>query len=166
MRFKNFVCAALLGFAASLALAETVLIPPSKPIVSVEIPDSWAPETTKRGVELESPDQVATVFMEIAKSERGLDKLIDENIDWLVNDQGVKINAQSKQEKTMMVGSIQSEMMSYDAHSSEFGAANVGFIFTPIGERLLVITFWIMKKGADRQEAALGRIFESVKRLR
>ncbi|MFZ4481952.1 MAG: hypothetical protein ACOYNZ_18895, partial [Rhodoferax sp.] len=66
------------------AMAGLVNVPMKKPVITVEIPDSWKPEETERGVASESPDQVATVFFEIARSEKGVNSLLDENIDWLV----------------------------------------------------------------------------------
>ena len=76
---------AALAFSLSLtsfAPAGTVNIPQDDPAVSVDIPDSWKPEETDKGIACESPDKVATIFFEVT-SGSGLDALIDENVDWL-----------------------------------------------------------------------------------
>src|SRR5580704_1591516 len=82
----------------SLAPAGTVNIPEDKPAISVDIPDSWKPEQTDKGIACESPDKVATVFFEVT-SAKGQDALIDENVDWLTQDQGVQIDKTSEQKQ-------------------------------------------------------------------
>ena len=52
-----------------LASAGTVNIPADKPAVSVNIPDSWKPEETDKGIACESPDKVATLFFEVTSGE-------------------------------------------------------------------------------------------------
>jgi hypothetical protein len=81
---------------SSLAPAGTLNIPEDKPAISVDIPDSWKPETTDKGIACESPDKVATIFFEVT-SAKGLEALIDENVDWLTKDQGVQLDKASEQ---------------------------------------------------------------------
>ena len=54
----------------SLALADNIKIPKGNPAASVTVPGSWKPEETDRGYAIESPDQVATVFLEVSFEER------------------------------------------------------------------------------------------------
>jgi hypothetical protein len=61
------------------------------------------------------------------------------------------------------VGGIKSSLMSCDADGKEWGPAKVGFIFTPVGERVLVTTFWISVKRFEKQEPTLDKILASVK---
>ena len=153
---------ALSAAALSVLLASTALAD----IVNVDVPDSWKPEETDKGIGIESPDSVATVFFEIARNEKGLKSIIDDNIDWLVKEQEVRVKGSTKVEKDIAVGGIKSSLMSYDADSKEWGPAKVGFIFTPVGERVLVTTFWISVKGFAKQEPVLDRILASVKAVR
>jgi hypothetical protein len=85
-----------------LASAGTVNVPEDKPAISVEIPDSWKPEETDNGIACESPDKVATIFFEVT-SAKGLDALIEENIDWLTKDQGVELDKASGDGKVLTV---------------------------------------------------------------
>jgi hypothetical protein len=147
----------------STALADIVNVPARRPVVTIDVPDSWKPEETEKGIGIESPDSVATVFFEIARSEKGLKTIIDDNIDWLVKEQEVRVKGSTKVEKDIAVGGIKSSLMSYDADSKEWGPAKVGFIFTPVGERVLVTTFWISVKGFAKQEPVLDKILASVK---
>jgi hypothetical protein len=50
---------------AVLAPAKTIKIPEDKPVISVNVPDSWAPEATDKGIVIESSDKVATVIFEV-----------------------------------------------------------------------------------------------------
>jgi len=95
-----------------------------------------------------------------------MNSLLDENIDWLVKDQGVKINIASKKEQDFLVGGMKSLLIAYDASSKEFGPSKVGFIFTTIGKKLLVTTYWVTVKGFAKQEAVLDGILASVKPAR
>ena len=162
MKIANIVIALLLTASVASAVAGTVKVPSKKPIITVNIPDSWEPEETGKGIACESPDKVATVFFEIVATEKGMNKLIDENIEWLMSDRGVDIKADTKQEKDFEVGGIKSSLMSFDASSKEFGPAKVGFIFTPINDKVLVTTYWITVKGYEKQDAALTKILNSV----
>ena len=166
MNISKLLAATILSIFVSSAMAGLVNVPAKKPTVTVEVPDSWKPEETDKGVAIESPDQVATVFFEVAASEKSMNALMDENIEWLIEDQGVKITAASKKEKDFLVGGMKSSLISYDANSKEFGPSKVGFIFTGVGTKLLVTTYWITTKGFAKQEAMLDKILNSVKAVK
>lgn len=163
MSLSKLLATVFLSLLIGSAFAGTVKVPAKRPAITVEIPDSWEPEETDRGVACESPDQAATVFFEVVGTEKGMNSLLDENFEWLVKDQGVKINDTTKQEKDMLVAGIKSSVLSFDANSKEFGPAKVGFIFTPVGTKVLVTTYWITNKGAAKHDATLTRIFNSIK---
>jgi hypothetical protein len=160
---KIVLAALLVSVVAVPAIAGPVKVPSAKPVVVLNIPDSWSPEETDRGVGCESPDKVATVFFEIAESEKDVNALLDETVDWLVKDNGVKVNGGSKVEKDIAVGGIASKLLAFDADSKEWGPAKVGFIFTPIAGKLLVTTFWFDAKDNDKAIATINQILASVK---
>lgn len=166
MSFPKLIATIFMSSVVSLATADTINVPAKNTVVTVNVPDSWDPEQTNKGIAIESPDKVVTVFFEIAASGKSVDRLIDENIDWLVNEQSLRINAATKKDSEMTVGGIKSEVLHWDANSKEFGPAKVGFIFTPVGRKLLLITYWISIKGFQKQEASLNRILESVSPVR
>jgi len=166
MNISKIVACIALSVLATTALGETVQVPANKPAVTIDIPEAWKPEETEKGVACESPDQVVTVFFEVVRSEKGMNALLDENINWLVKDQGVKIVDASKTEKEILVGGIKSSLIGYDAKSKEYGPSKVGFIFTNINNKLLVTTYWLAIKGFDKQEATLDKILSSVKPIK
>ena len=154
-----------LPFLLSTLSAKTVKIPEEDPSASVNVPDSWGPEATERGVATESEDKEATVFFEVTTA-KGTDALLDENIAWL-KEQKVSINEKSKSEKDFKVGAMSWSRVSWDGTSEEWGPATIGFAFSDIGNgKVLVVTYWITKKGWDKHEAELDKIFESVKKLK
>jgi hypothetical protein len=163
MKILRPLIAVILSILVSSAMSGVVNVPAKKPVITIEVPDSWDPEETDKGIAIESPDKVATVFFEIAASEKGMNSLLDENIDWLIKDQGVEIKIASKKEQDFLVGGMKSSLMAYEADSKDFGPSKVGFIFTTIGKKVLVVTYWLTVKGYDKQEAALDAILASVK---
>jgi hypothetical protein len=149
----------------SFASAGTVNVPEDKPAISVEIPDSWKPEETDNGIACESPDKVATIFFEVT-SAKGLDALINENVDWLTKDQGVELDRASEQKQEFETTNLQWKRISWSGTSKEWGSATVGFVFTDGGNgKVLTVTYWITKKDAEKHFPTIEKIFESVKRV-
>ncbi|MBF0527967.1 MAG: hypothetical protein HQK55_01600 [Deltaproteobacteria bacterium] len=164
MKLAKLLAVVLVLFFANSAFAGTIQIPEKGPVVSVSIPDSWQPEVTEKGVACESPDKVATVFFEIAKSDKDLQALIDENVDWLVKDQKVKINDATKEQKDVEISGVKWLRISWDGNHAEWGPAAVGFLFAPVGDgSALVVTYWITKKDFEKHDATLTKIFGSIK---
>jgi hypothetical protein len=148
-----------------LAPAGTLNIPEDKPAISVDVPDSWKPEETDKGIACESPDKVATIFLEVT-SAKGLDALIDENIDWLTKDQGVQLDKSSEQKQEFEAGNVEWKRISWSGDSKEWGPATIGFAFADGGNgKVLTVTFWITKKDQEKHFPAIEKIFESVKRI-
>ena len=59
---------AVLAFSLLLSIfaaAETLNIPEDDPAISLDVPHSWKPEVTDKGIACESPDQVATVYFAV-----------------------------------------------------------------------------------------------------
>lgn len=134
-------------------------------MVSVDAPDSWSPENTDKGVVTESADKEATVFFEVT-SAKGTDALLDENIAWL-KDQKVSIDQASKSEKDFKTSSMSWSRISWDGTSEEWGPATIGFAFADVGNRkVLVVTYWITKKGWEKHDSELSKIFDSVKKIK
>lgn len=55
--------------------------------------------------------------------------------------------------------------ISWSGKNEEYGPATIGFAFADLGsDKVLVVTYWITKKGAAKHDAALTQIFDSVKK--
>lgn len=164
MKLVRLTAIALLGLMTTLAAqAGVIRFPESRPAVSINIPDNWEPERTAKGVQAESPDGVVTMVFEYAATEKEMDGIIDENIEWLINEAGVKVVKNSRQDSKGSAGGIASDIMFYDATHKEYGPARVGFMFTPIKNGLMITTFWISKKGADANLNTINRILSTVR---
>ena len=68
----QFIAVLTLSWFASSVFAEVVYVPANKPVVTLQVPDSWKPSEIERGIEVNSPDDVVTMFFEIVKSEKGM----------------------------------------------------------------------------------------------
>ena len=158
------LCLTFTIFIAPLS-AKVIKIPEGNPVVSIDVPDSWGPENTEKGVAVESSDKEATVFFEVT-SAKGTDALLDENIAWL-KDQKVSIDQSSKSEKDFKTASMSWSRISWDGTSEEWGPATIGFAFSDVGNgKVLVVTYWITKKGWEKHDGELSKIFDSVKKLK
>ena len=152
---------------ASSAFAGTFSIPEKRPLVSVDIPDSWNPEITPKGVACESPDQVASIFFDVVGSEKGARRLIEENVDWLVKDQGVRIDAASQKERSFETNGFEWSEITWDGVSDEWGPASIGFLMTMVSEnKMLISTYWITKKHGNKRDARLDRMIDSIRPVR
>ena len=149
----------------SSTLADTVKVPEDDPAITVDIPSSWKPESTDKGIACESPDKVATIIFEVT-SAKELDVLIGENVDWLTKDQGVQVDKSSEQKGDFEMGNMKWSRISWDANSKEWGPAVVGFVFTDAGNgKILTVTYWITKKDQENHLPTVTKMFESVKRV-
>lgn len=158
------LCLSILPAAATLS-AKTVKIPADEPSVSIDVPDSWKPEETEHGTATESADGEATVFFEVTDA-KGMDSLLDENIEWL-KEQKVTINEDTKSEKDFKSKSMSWSRIAWEGTSKEWGPAVIGFAFSDIGNgKLVVVTYWITKKGFEKHEADIDKIFDSVKKTK
>ena len=161
---KNLLLAAtlVLTFLTQPVTADTFNLPSEDPTVSVEIPKAWNPEELEQGVAGESPDQVVTILFE-ATDEKGVDKLIDENVDWLVDEQKLQIDPKSKATKEFEVGDRTWSRVSWDADSKDWGASVVGFLFTDIGNgNRLTVTYWVTKKDNEKHWGTIEEMLTSV----
>lgn len=156
--------------ALSLALsplavhADTIQIPKEGPGFSVTVPDSWDPEETDKGFAAESKDKEATVIFE-SEAPKGLDALIDEDIDWLTKEQKVVIDKDSQKTNEFEAAGMKWSMIKWDGKDEEYGPATIMLVFaaSPDKSRILVVTYWVTKKGEQTYKDTLEKIFDSVK---
>ena len=160
--FLAGLCAA--SFVAPVVSAGTIKLPEKNPLVSFEAPDAWHPEDTDKGFSCESPDSEATVIFEVT-SAKGLEALIDENIEWLA-EQKVTIDKSSKVSKDFKAAGMDWSVIGWDGKNDEYGPASIRFGFVDIGKgKILMITYWVTKKGESRHQDTLNNMFDSVKKI-
>jgi hypothetical protein len=154
---------AALSFIAAVASAGTVSVPKDKPAVTVEIPDAWKPENIENGIVLESPDKVATLYMEVT-SAKAADDLLKENMEYLQKEQGVTVDMATQKVAEAKIGGQTWHRMSFEGTSKEFGAAEISFsLFELPGDKVITVTCWVNKKDKSSQEMAVDVIMDSIK---
>lgn len=162
--FFRLAAMLLLAVCAASVSARTIQIPENKPVAAIDIPNDWQPDTTDHGVGAESPDEVVTIFFEIARSEKQMNALIDDSMEWLTEEHKLKINPKSEARSEVSVGGAKASKIEFSAQSKVYGAAKVGFIFAPVAGKLLVITYWVTAKEFTSKHAdVLNRILDSVR---
>jgi hypothetical protein len=145
--------------------AETIDIPEDEPAISLDIPHSWKPAVTDKGIGCESPDKVATIYFEVTPAKE-LNALIDENIEWLTKDQEVKVDKASEEKQDFEVASRKWGRISWNGDSKDWGPATVGFLFTDAGDgKILTVTYWITKEDQEKDFPIVTKILESVKQI-
>ena len=96
---------------------------------------------------------------------KGIEKLIDENIEWL-KEHKVKIDAATKSEAEFKAGGLDWSRVSFKATQKDTGESRVAFIFADLGGgKLLLITYWITEEGLEKHIPSINALFESFKRL-
>jgi hypothetical protein len=66
-----------------------------------------------------------------------------------------------------MLCSMSWSRISWDGTSEEWGAAIIDFAFSDVGNgKVLVVTYWITKKGWEKHQSELDKIFENVKKIK
>lgn len=162
---KRTLLTASLALCLLPALAGTVKLPAEKSVVSADIPDTWQPAPDGDGILAESPDKVATIYLEVVTTEKEMSLAVQDGLNWLTKDHGLEVNAATKTVKDLEIAGRKWNRISWDAESKEWGPAVVGFLLTEVRGKVLTITFWISKKDSEKSLEALGKIFESVKTL-
>ncbi|WP_395747363.1 hypothetical protein [Prosthecobacter sp.] len=164
MKNKLIAATLILALFPALAPAGTIKLPEDKPAMTANIPDSWEPEEDGDGILAESPDNVATIYLEVVGTKKEMDSVIEESIKWLTEEHEVKVDAATKEEKDFEDSGRKWSRISWSGESKEWGPAVIGFLFTEVGDgKVLTITYWISKKDSEKSLETLGKIFSSVK---
>ncbi len=164
MFFKRLVSlSAVTSLLAGISSADLLKVPASKPAITVNVPASWKPEKIDNGIAIESPDKVATLYLEVTPA-KGADDLLKENLEYLKKEQGVKVDLASQQVKDAKIGGQDWHRMSFNGTSKEFGAADIGFLLLELpNDKVITVTYWITKKDKEKQEHAVDEILDSIK---
>ena len=165
---KSFLVASLVFlFAHNSATAGTLKIPLAEPAASIQIPDSWEPEQDEDGIQAESPDATTTIFVEVVEDEEQMEAAIEASIEWLTEDNKLKLDDTSKKEGEFETEGRKWSRISWDGESKEWGPAVVGFLFTEVGDgTVMTVTYWVLKKEeTEKSLETLAKIFASVKSI-
>ena len=164
MKITVPIAAILLLSLAGISHAKTLKLPEDKPAVQVAVPDSYKPEESDNGYTCESKDEAVTMYFETTPM-KGMDALIDENVDYLVK-QGVKIDSDSKKTKDFEANGMKVGSITWDGKQKGYGDETVTMYFIKLdADTMFIITYWVTKKGEQAHADEISKIFDSIKPL-
>ncbi|WP_395740300.1 hypothetical protein [Prosthecobacter sp.] len=163
MKPAQIAATLLLTAFPSLAPAGTMKLPEVMPAVTASLPDDWMPKRSEIGVLAESPDNVASIYLEVVAEEE-TESLIEDSIKWLTEKYGVSVDTATKTPKDFEDDGRKWKRFSWTGNSKEWGPTVIGFLSTDAGGgKLLTVTYWISKRDSEKSLETLGKIFKSVK---
>jgi len=87
------------------------------------------------------------------------------DIEWLA-EQKVTIDKSSQVTKDFKAAGMNWSVIGWDGKNEEYGPASIRFGFVEIGNgKILMITYWVTKKGESRHQETLNKMFDSVKKV-
>ncbi len=157
---KTALALALLCTVPSFAHAKSFKLGDENPVTTIEIPDSWAPETYDDGVEATSSDKETYVAAEIVAG-NDLDD-VGKDEDKFFAKQKIKLKGETKKEKKTTVNGLPAYDISWDA-TDEDGPTHVSLTLIKVSEeKLLLLTYWGSDAGEKSNGADLAAIAKSI----
>ena len=158
---RALALAGLLAFSFPAGtLAEVYTMPDDKPLVSITIPDTWEASELDNGVEATSPDEGIYIAAEIVET-ADLKKATEAAIKYLI-DNGVKIDAATKQERNYKLGGFDTYEVQWSG-TDEDGPTEVSVAVVGVSEKqMMFVTYWGSKAAAKANLADLTAIAQSI----
>ena len=159
---KTLILSALGCLVAMPVMAKTYQLPDDNPAVSVTLPDKWEPKEVEKGVEATSPDGETYVSLETATA-KGMDKLIEEDIQFLT-DQGVVVDKATQQTHDTTINGMSVSFLRWSGKDKD-GPTNITLgIYGVTGNLVLLMTAWSSPNGEQTYDKEMKQIVSSVKK--
>ena len=159
---KILILSALSCLVAIPVMAKTYQLPDDNPAVSVMLPDKWEPREVEKGVEATSPDGETYVALETATA-KGMDKLIEEDIQFLT-DQGVVVDKATQQTHDTTINGMSVSFLRWSGKDND-GPTNITLgIYGVTGNLVLLMTAWSSPNGEQTYDKEMKQIVSSVKK--
>lgn len=150
---------------ASAAHAKNLTLPLEDPTTVLTVPASWTSEKTDSGYTCESEDKEAMIVFETA-DKKEIEQLVDANIDWLMKEEKVEIDKSTEKKDTIESGGFKWSTVSWAGKNEEWGPASIMLAFADIGnDQMLMITYWVTTKGAEKHKEDIESILDSIKKI-
>lgn len=162
-----------LAFAAGLALAGGLVspsvaaefkIPARSPVISVTFPDAWKPEAIDRGVQGQTTDTAVYLSVEITKSEKGMNEIIDGSFD-LFKEHKVEVDRSTKKANKLQIAGQEAEEMLFTG-KDEDGPTAISITTFTVGENVVIISYWASTELEPKYHEAIAKIIGSIKALK
>lgn len=161
---KSKACAAVFALilAAPLpALAKVFPIPAEDPVATVNIPDSWEPDTFDGGVEMNSPDKEIYIAAEEVKA-TDITSAVAETVKILAKE-GLEIDTKTQKASDITINGLKAHDFSYTGKDKD-GPANFSITLVETGKTdlFLMLSYWGSPEGEKTNAAALQAISGSI----
>lgn len=157
----TLVLAASLGVLT--AHAKTMKVPNDEfAIASITLPDDWdVDEEVNNGVGGSSDDGAVYLSCVAVGSEKGMNTEIDSTFEML-KEHGVTLDEKSKKEQDFKIAGADAHEMIFQG-KDEDGPASISICFVPMGEKMLILTYWVSSEKEKEHQAEVGKIVSSIK---
>jgi hypothetical protein len=161
---KTLVLSVLFAFALlTPAFAKTFKVPDEGAFASITIPDSWTTKEIDKGVESQSKDDEVYFAVEATDS-KGLDKTIDEAVDFL-KEQGVTVDLKTQKQSEGKINGMDGVDITWNGKDKEGDAIISLTILAVKKDKALLITYWASPEGTKSHAKELDEILNSVKSI-
>jgi hypothetical protein len=158
---KAGVMVAVLLAAPMAAEAKVFPIPAEDPIATINLPDSWSPETYDGGVEVTSPDNGIYLAAEQVKGD-DLQAAVEETVKTLVK-QGLEIDTSTQKIKDIEINGLKAHDLSYTGKDKDGPAKfSITLVETKKPGNFLMLSYWGSDEGEQANAKALGEIGQSI----
>lgn len=161
MKKSLFALLSIATFISVSADAKTMKVPTEKPVATIEIPDSWKPEEIENGVAGLSSDSAVYLAAVAVDSEKGMNAEIEDTFSML-KEHNVVLDQSSKKENKFKVNGMDAEELLFQG-KDEDGPAAVSITFVTIGDKIIVLTYWVSTNEEAKHQAEVGKIVNSLK---
>lgn len=154
-------------FTAALAcssLAAEFKIPEKGPVISVTYPETWKPEMIDRGVQGQTADTAVYLAVEVTKSEKGMNEIIDGSFD-LFKEHKVEVDKSTRKVNKMQIAGQTAEEMLFTG-KDEDGPTAISITTFTVGEYVVIISYWASTESEAKYHEAITKIIGSIKALK
>jgi hypothetical protein len=145
------------------ALANTYELPDEKPVASVTIPSTWKQDKYEDGVECVSPKDEVYLAVEGIESD-SLEESVADAVKFLKK-KGVSIKKETEKQQPLKINDLEGAEVIWQG-TDEDGDCVVSLSFLQVTKkRGLMVVFWSSTEVAKKNDAALGTIIRSIKRV-
>jgi hypothetical protein len=153
--------AAALALISAPADAKVFAIPADDPIATVNIPDSWEPESFEEGVEMNSPDRGIYIAAEEVKADNVKDA-VEETVKTLAKD-GLQIDTSTQKVRDIEINGLKAHDFAYDGKDKEGDAKfSITLVETKSPDAFLMLSYWGSEEGEQANAKVLSDIAQSI----
>jgi hypothetical protein len=130
-------------------------------IASIDMPDSWKPQTYENGISGQSEDTAVYLSVVAVGSDKGMKAEIDDTFEMLKT-HNVTLDESTKKENKFKIGALDATELLYQG-KDEDGPAAISICFVPMKDKLIIFTYWVTTAKEKEHLQEVGKIVNSLK---